>query len=137
MKLKEKEKITNENTPILIETEEKENKIESQNDSNNDLKIQENNDNTIILTENENKQNNNNEITNIENDEENLQENSLEKNSFKIINNYQNRNRSDVLTIFGILTFIFILIIILIKSIYVKSQIYPILGLNLFFNYFT
>ncbi len=47
-----------------------------------------------------NKQNNNNEITNIENDEENLQENSLEKNSFKIINNYQNRNRSDVLTIF-------------------------------------
>lgn len=113
MKLKEKEKITNENTPILIETEEKENKIESQNDSNNDLKIQENNDNTIILTENENKQNNNNEITNIENDEENLQENSLEKNSFKIINNYQNRNRSDVLTIFGILTFIFILIILI------------------------
>lgn len=113
MKLKEKEKITNENTPILIETEEKENKIESQNDSNNDLKIQENNDNTIILTENENKQNNNNEINNIENDEENLQENSLEKNSFKIINNYQNRNRSDVLTIFGILTFIFILIILI------------------------
>ncbi len=113
MKLKEKEKITNENTPILIETEEKENKIESQNGSNNDLKIQENNDNTIILRENENKQNNNNEITNIENDEENLQENSLEKNSFKIINNYQNRNRSDVLTIFGILTFIFILIILI------------------------
>lgn len=113
MKLKEKEKITNENTPILIETEEKENKIESQNNSNNDLKIQENNDTTIILTENENKQNNNNEITNIENDEENLQENSLEKNSFKIINNYQNRNRSDVLTIFGILTFIFILIILI------------------------
>ncbi len=113
MKLKEKENITNENTPILIETEEKENKIESQNDYNNDLKIQENNDNTIILTENENKQNNNNEITNIENDEENLQENSLEKNSFKIINNYQNRNRSDVLTIFGILTFIFILIILI------------------------
>ena len=113
MKLKEKEKITNENTPILIETEEKENKIESQNNSNNDLKIQENNDNTIILTENENKQNNNNEITNIENDEENLQENSLEKNSYKIINNYQNRNRSDVLTIFGILTFIFILIILI------------------------
>lgn len=113
MKLKEKEKITNENTPILIETEEKENKIESQNDSNNDLKIQENNDNTIILTENENKQNNNNEINNIENNEENLQENSLEKNSFKIINNYQNRNRSDVLTIFGILTFIFILIILI------------------------
>lgn len=113
MKLKEKEKITNENTPILIETEEKENKIESQNNSNNDLKIQENNDNTIILTENENKQNNNNEITNIENDEENLQENSLEKNSYKIINNYQNRNHSDVLTIFGILTFIFILIILI------------------------
>lgn len=113
MKLKEKEKITNENTPILIETEEKENKIESQNNSNNDLKIQENNDTTIILTENENKQNNNNEITNIENDKENLQENSLEKNSFKIINNYQNRNRSDVLTIFGILTFIFILIILI------------------------
>lgn len=113
MEVKEKENITNENTPILIETEEKENKIESQNDYNNDLKIQENNDNTIILTENENKQNNNNEITNIENDEENLQENSLEKNSFKIINNYQNRNRSDVLTIFGILTFIFILIILI------------------------
>lgn len=113
MEVKEKENITNENTPILIETEEKENKIESQNDSNNDLKIQENNDNTIILTENENKQNNNNEINNIENYEENLQENSLEKNSFKIINNYQNRNRSDVLTIFGILTFIFILILLI------------------------
>jgi len=33
--------------------------------------------------------------------------------SFTIINDYQNTNRSDVLTIFGILTFIFIIILLI------------------------
>lgn len=83
MEVKEKDEITNENTTILLETEEKENE-----------------------NENEKKQNDNIEINNIENNEENSQK----KDAFKIINNYENTNRSDVLTIFGILTFIFILI---------------------------
>lgn len=83
MEVKEKDEITNKNTTILLETEEKENE-----------------------NENEKKQNDNIEINNIENNEENSQK----KDAFKIINNYENTNRSDVLTIFGILTFIFILI---------------------------
>ena len=38
---------------------------------------------------------------------------SKEKDSFKIINNYQNTNRSDILTIFGFLVFTFIIILLI------------------------
>lgn len=97
MEVKEKEKITNENTTVPIEQKENENTITStnQNDDKNNIdsiKVEENQNNEVSINE---------------------KENSQEKDSFKIINNYENNTHSDVLTIFGILTFIFIIMLLI------------------------
>ena len=97
MEVKEEEKITNENTTVPIEQMENENTITSTNQNNDkntidSIKVEENQNNEVSINE---------------------KENSQEKDSFKIINNYENNTHSDVLTIFGILTFIFIIILLI------------------------
>ena len=66
------------------------------------------NENNLISTEEKENSKIENNIIPIE-----KKENLKNESSFTIINNYENTNRSDVLTIFGILTFIFVLILLI------------------------